>query len=116
MVALCQSHTSFVSTTKEEKFNLIVLEYSQKKFQKLTKRDNKLRNTVEDILNDLRNNPFQGKKLNVNFDGCRSIHFLKNKYRIIYAIFEDKKEILVLEIGHRKDCYSDLAKALRRGF
>ena len=115
MVALCQAPT-FTTLTANAQFDLRVLESCQKKYHKIIKRNYKLRETIEKILNELRINPFAGEKLHVNFDGCRSIHFLKNKYKIIYQTFEDKKEILVLEIGHRKDCYSDLAKVLRRGF
>ena len=103
----------FVKTSKG--FSVRVLDYCQKKFHKISKRENNLRHTVEKIIEDLKYNPYLGQKLHVNFNGCRSIHFLKNKYRIVYQIYEDKGELLILEIGHRKDCYADLAKVLGRG-
>ena len=112
MVALYDP-TSYPDT--KEKFNVTVLEKSQKKFQKLIRKNNKLQNYVETLFTELSENPFIGEKLNVNFNGCRSIHFLKNKYRIIYQILQGKPEIIILEIGHRKDCYSDLARVLGRG-
>ncbi len=115
MVALCQPHNSFKPTTNK-KFQVRILEFCQKKLRKVAKHDNSLCNAVEEILRDLKSNPYIGHKLHVNFDGCRSIPFLKNKYRIVYQVFEDKKEVLILQIGHRKDCYSELAKVLRRGF
>jgi len=113
MVALCHPQRFFVKTSNE--FSIKVSDNCEKKYHKISKRDNNLRNTVEKILEDLKYNPYLGQKLHVNFNGCRSIHFLKNKYRIVYQIYEDKGEILILEIGHRKNSYSDLAKVLGSG-
>ena len=71
---------------------------------------------VENYLQELKTNPFLGEKLHVNFPGLRSIHFLGNKYRIIYKIqYEPIYEIIICEIAHRKSSNSELAKVLGQG-
>ena len=93
-----------------------MLEYCEKKYKKLIKKDTKLQKWTETYLEELQENPYMGDKLLVNFPGFRSIHFLCNKFRIIYKIFDEPfPHILVYEVGHRKSSYSDLAKAIGQG-
>lgn len=46
------------------------------------------------------------KILKSNLDGLYRLR--AGNYRIIYKIFEERKEILILKIGHRKDAYKSL--------
>ena len=83
----------------------------EKEFNKLTKKDKVLRKITEKILDELRLNPYTGEKLYANFPGWRSIHFLGNKYRIIYQLVEESATKIIIQcIGHRKNVYSNLAK------
>ena len=83
----------------------------EKEFNKLTKKDKVLRKITEKILDELRLNPYTGEKLYANFPGWRSIHFLGNKYRIIYQLVEESATKIIIQcIGHRKNVYSKLAK------
>jgi len=97
-------------------FTIKMFDYCKKKFRKLVKKDSLLKEKTENYLQELQKNPYIGEKLTVNLPGLRSIHFLKNKYRIIYKIVDEPKpEIDILEIGHRNTSYADLAKFLGQG-
>jgi len=86
------------------------------KKQKLIKKDKVIQGYVETYLKELQIHPNIGEELYANFPGCRSIHFLGNKYRIVYKVIDEPlPEILVCEIAHRKDAYTDLARALGQG-
>jgi len=101
-------------TTQE--FAIELLECCEKKYQKLIKKDNVLKQWTESYLEELKTNPYIGEKLEVNFPRFRSIHYLGNKYRIIYKIFyEPVPKIIICQIGHRSESYSDLAKLLHSG-
>jgi len=96
-------------------FTIIMTDYCQKKYKKIIKKDVELENCINHFMDELSTNPYIGEKLLVNFPGMRSIHCRKNRYRIVYRVVDDTKKIEILEIGHRKDCYSSLAKALGSG-
>ena len=97
-------------------FAIVMLECCAKKYKKLIKKDNVLKKWTENYLEELRTYPYIGQKLDVNLPGLRSIHYLGNKYRIIYKIiYEPVPTIVICEINHRKASYTDLAKTLRRG-
>jgi len=97
-------------------FEVILVECCEKKYRKLIKKDKVLQKWTETYLQELQTNPYIGEKLEVNFPGFRSIHFLGNKYRIVYKIiYEPIPTIIVFEINHRKSSYSDLAKAIGQG-
>ena len=83
----------------------------KREFEKLTKKDKVLRKITEKILDELQLVPYTGEKLYANFPGWISIHYLGNKYRIIYQLVEESAtKIIVQCIGHRKNVYSKLAK------
>ncbi len=109
MAELIKKHTNQIFTVK-------MLEYCKKKFNKLMKKDTLLQKKTENYLKELQTNPYIGEKLTVNLPGLRSIHFLKNKYRIIYKVVDEPEPIIdILEIGNRKASYADLAKFLEQG-
>ena len=83
----------------------------KREFEKLTKKDKILRKITEKILDELQLDPYTGEKLYANFPGCRSKHYLGNKYRIIYQLVEESATKIIIQcIGHRKNVYSQLAK------
>jgi mRNA interferase RelE/StbE len=43
-----------------------------------------------------------GHKMGVNLTGYRALHFYKNKYRIVYRILEEEKEVEIWGIGVRE--------------
>jgi len=97
-------------------FSVELVECCEKKYRKLIKKDKVLQRWTENYLEELKTNPCIGEKLVANFPGFRSIHFLGNKYRIVYKIiYEPIPTIMVFEINHTKSCLSDLAKAIGQG-
>lgn len=43
-----------------------------------------------------------GHKMGVDLTGYRALHFYKNKYRIVYRILEEEKEVEIWGIGVRE--------------
>jgi len=43
-----------------------------------------------------------GKKLEMDLIGYRCLHFYKNKYRIVYKVDEEKRQVIVVGIGRRE--------------
>jgi mRNA interferase RelE/StbE len=43
-----------------------------------------------------------GNKHGMDLSGCRSLHFQRNSYRIVYRVEETKRKITVLVIGKRE--------------
>ena len=103
-------------TIQQPDYVIIILECCEKKYKKLAKKNPMLKKCTENLIDELKTTPYLGEKLHANFPGCRSIHFLQNKYRLVYKVIDESEPvIIVLEIGHRKSSYSDLAKALKQG-
>ena len=99
-----------------QKHHLELTAPCKREFEKLTKKDKTLRKITEKILDELQLDPYTGEKLYANFPGWRSIHYLGNKYRIIYQLVEESAtKIIVQCIGHRKNVYSKLAKWYDQG-
>ena len=88
----------------------------KREFEKLTKKDKVLRKITKKMLDELQLDPYTGEKLYANFPGWRSIHYLGNKYRIIYQLIEESTTKIIIHcIGHRKNAYSKLAKWVHQG-
>lgn len=73
---------------------------SSKIFQSL--RDKKLKNKIENAKKLLELNPNLGKKLKGELSGQYTIRIWP--YRIIYFVDSDKN-VIITDIGHRKDIY-----------
>ena len=57
------------------------------------------------IENDLASNPCKDKELTGTFKGLYS--YRVGNYRIIYTILHKKETILILQVGHRKEVYTE---------
>lgn len=116
MISPSQDQRIQTSTVENKPiFSLSMLDHCERKYRKLIKKDDILHKATEKFLEELQTNPYIGEKLEVNFPGLRSIHYLGNKYRIIYKVLADTYQIIVCEIDHRKSSYADLAKVLGQG-
>lgn len=74
----------------------------------LKKLDAQSKKPIKSKLKNLAKEPELGKPLKYsNFWRLRV-----GDYRAIYEIFEDKKQVVVLFVGHRKDVYDDFSKRL----
>lgn len=72
----------------------------------LQKLDQQIRQELKKKLKGLKNHPRAGKRL--RFSNFWSLRV--GDYRAIYEIHRDKKQIIVLFVGHRKRVYDDFLK------
>lgn len=73
---------------------------SRKTFEKL--KDKRLQAKIIQALQKMSQNPHSGKKLQGRLEGTYSIRVWP--YRILYE-FTKEREIMITDIGHRKDIY-----------
>ncbi len=85
-------------------YTVVTTEEFEEQFESLTKRDKPLLERVAKAIIKLEQNPYTGKPLSYGLAGYRSLHV--GKYRIIYEIDENTKEVILRSIGHRKRVYS----------
>ena len=63
----------------------------------------KIKKQLKSILKELYENPYLGKKLRDELVGFRSLKM--KRYRAIYQIDNQRKEVIIYAIGHRKNIY-----------
>lgn len=76
----------------------------------LRKLDPEVRRRVRAALATLREEPERGKPLHLSLKGLRS--WRTGDFRIVYRLYRDRIEVLVIAIGHRRDVYSRLRDRL----
>ncbi len=62
-----------------------------------------IKKQLKSILKDLYENPYLGKKLRDELVNFRSLKM--KRYRAIYQINSQKKEVIIYAIGHRRNIY-----------
>lgn len=82
--------------------------FSPEARQKIRHLPPSVKKEVRACLEELKENPWEGKILQRELTGLLSLR-VKN-YRILYQIDDDKKEIAVLTLGIRKTIYEEAAK------
>ncbi|MFA6637009.1 MAG: type II toxin-antitoxin system RelE/ParE family toxin [Candidatus Omnitrophota bacterium] len=87
--------------TRKKHYVVLFSRLAQKDYASI--KDKKLLKRINVILEDLETNPFSGKPLHGEFQGCRSIKTFS--FRIVYEIGKSKIVITVLRIQHRKESY-----------
>ncbi|WP_198002016.1 type II toxin-antitoxin system RelE family toxin [Archaeoglobus veneficus] len=75
----------------------------EKSFKELTKKDKILAERLAKAIKKLSDYPYFGKPLSYEYSGCWSLHV--GKYRIVYEIDENSKEVWLLAVGHREKIY-----------
>lgn len=81
-------------------YRVIFTAKAKKQYQTLGKR---LKRQVDKGISRIARNPKIGKPLGGELKGIRSERV--STYRILYKIYEDRIEILILVIEHRKSIY-----------
>lgn len=71
-----------------------------------------IKNAARVALKELAQNPNLGKELQGELSGFWSYRFMR--YRIIYKVDTQKKNIVVWAIGHRRDIYENLGELLQQ--
>ena len=84
-------------------YEVVLTGAAQDDFEKL---DRSVQKTAVLQLEKLSVSPLYGKlcgnKHGMDLSACRSLHFQRNCYRIVYSVDEAKKKITVLMIGRRE--------------
>ena len=87
-----------------------VISYSDDFWKHIYKLPKSIQHIARKKLNQLKIIPI-GEALSDNLKGYYSIHFHRNKYRIVYFKEKDKLQIMLVDIGKRGDhFYKDLAR------
>lgn len=63
---------------------------------------------IKEGLRFLARNPFAGEPLRRELEGKRKLRV--GRYRVVYQLETERKMVLVVAIGHRRDIYRRLAK------
>jgi mRNA interferase RelE/StbE len=82
------------------KYSLIVTNRFRRSFKNVEK---SVQERVFDILSELMEKPHAGTKLSGELSGLWRIRV--GDYRIIYSINEKDKQVILIDVGHRKKIY-----------
>jgi len=86
------------------------LRYAASAVRSLRKLDPQVQRRTRAALEELAESPERGKPLQRTLQGLRS--WRTGDFRIVYRLVEDRIEILVLAIGHRRDVYERVRRLL----
>ena len=81
-------------------YQIVLSRIAEKDLEKVNK---KYKPHIFAALFDLRKDPYLGKKLEGKFRDCYSLRI--GMYRIIYKIYKNKLNILIIRIGPRQGVY-----------
>ena len=87
------------------------IRYSRSAAKAIRRLDPGVRARVRAAMRALTVNPLRGKPLQLTLRGLRSWH--TGDWRIVYRIVEDRIEILMVSMGHRREVYDLLRERLR---
>jgi len=94
-------------------YRLIYTHLFEKKIKKF-KKDKELVAELKKKIEKLLADPFIGKPLEYPLVNYRSIR-VKGKYRLIYKLNENDKELVLVAFGHRKDIYQLMVFFSKKG-
>ena len=86
------------------------ISYSPSAAKAIRRLDPQIRRRVRRAIETLVEDPLRGKPLQLALKGLRS--WRTGDFRIIYRVIEQRLEILVVAIGHRRDVYDRLRDRL----
>ena len=86
------------------------LRYAASAVRALKRLDPQVRRRVRAALDELVNEPERGKPLQLTLRGLRS--WRTGDFRIVYRIVEERIEILVIAIGHRRQVYDKVRRLI----
>lgn len=75
----------------------------KKAHKQLGKIPEPFRSRLFKAIDSLRSDPFRGKKMEGEFEGCHCINI--KPYRIIYIIERKNVTVYVVKVGHRQGVY-----------
>ncbi len=87
------------------------LPYTSSAARSIQKLDPQVRARVRRALERLRVDPLRGKPLQLTLRGLRS--WRTGDFRIVYRVVQQRIEIIVIAMGHRRDVYAQLRDRLK---
>lgn len=87
------------------------IRYAASAAREIRKLDPQVRQRVRKAIEILGGDPLRGKPLQLDLKGLRS--WRTGDFRIVYRVIEDRVEILVVAVGHRRDVYDQVRRRLR---
>ena len=84
-------------------YNIEISPTASKFLERLEKTNKNISQRIVRVIDNLRTNPFMGKKLLGELANFRSLRV--GEYRIIYIIIEKRVLIQVVKIAHRREVY-----------
>lgn len=87
--------------TESAPYKILFTKSARKDYESVT--DLKLKRGIHRVLDNLKENPFQFKKLSGSFANLRSAKTFS--FRILYEIKNNELLVIVVSIDHRKDVY-----------
>ena len=86
------------------------IRYSRSAARSIRQLDPQVRRRIRRALDVLVTNPERGKPLQLTLKGLRS--WRTGAFRIVYRIVDQRIEVIVVAIGHRRDVYERVRRLL----
>lgn len=85
--------------------------YTRSTAKAIRQLDPQVRERVRAAIETLCDDPLRGKPLQLTLQGLRS--WRTGDWRLVYRVLEDRIEILVIAVGHRREVYDRLRDRVR---
>jgi mRNA interferase RelE/StbE len=85
--------------------------YTESAAKAIRRLDSQVRARVRAAVEVLAEDPLRGKSLQLTLRGLRS--WRTGDWRIVYRVVEQRVEVLVVAVGHRREVYDRLRERLR---
>ena len=87
---------------------------SSKAGKQYKKLDLHIRDTIKSNLDGLQQHPHKAYTLSGKYAGLRYLKIMHKgvHYRIVYDVFDEKKEVLIIFLGTRENFYKELRRYL----
>lgn len=82
--------------------------YATSAAKAIRKLDPQVRSMVRAAIEALVDDPLRGKPLQLTLQGLRS--WRTGDWRVVYRVVEDRIEILIIAVGHRREVYDRLRR------
>jgi mRNA interferase RelE/StbE len=86
------------------------IQYTDNAVRAIRRLDPQVQRRVRAALETMEKDPLRGKPLQFALKGMRS--WRTGDFRIVYRLFEERVEILVITVGHRREVYERLRDRL----
>ena len=90
-------------TSPSSKYRVELTTHAERILRQFAARERALYERLLRVLDDLADDPFQGKALRGELKGRYS--YRVGSYRILYRLAQHRLVVIIIDIGHRRDIY-----------